>query len=70
MPRSSNESVSIARRPNSVTMYYVGKRIVPLAFNKIAGVSRELLNLFILVFIFAVIALSSTFGVRSLSVPS
>ena len=46
-----------------VTMYYVGKRIVPLAFNKIAGVSRELLNLFILVFIFAVIALSSTFGV-------
>jgi len=46
-----------------VTMYYVGKRIVPLVFNKIAGVSRELLNLFILVFIFAVIALSSTFGV-------
>ncbi len=46
-----------------VTMYYVGKRIVPFAFNKIAGVSRELLNLFILVFIFAVIALSSTFGV-------
>lgn len=46
-----------------LTMYYVGKRIVPLAFNKIARVSRELLNLFILVFIFAVIALSSSFGV-------
>jgi len=46
-----------------LTMYYVGKRIVPFAFNKIARVSRELLNLFILVFIFAVIALSSTFGV-------
>lgn len=46
-----------------LTMYYMGKRIVPFAFNKIARVSRELLNLFILVFIFAVIALSSSFGV-------
>lgn len=46
-----------------LTMYYVGKRIVPFAFNRIARVSRELLNLFILVFIFAVIALSANFGV-------
>lgn len=46
-----------------LTMYYVGKRVVPYAFDRIARVSRELLNLFILVFIFAVIALSSTFGV-------
>lgn len=46
-----------------LSMYYVGKRVVPYTFDKIARISRELLNLFILVFIFAVIALSSTFGV-------
>ncbi len=46
-----------------VAMYYIGKRVVPVVFNRIANISRELLNLFILIFIFAVVALSAQFGV-------
>lgn len=46
-----------------LTMYYVGKRVIPYVFDRISRVSRELLNLFVLVFIFAVVALSSLLGV-------
>jgi len=35
-------------------LYYLGKKIIPALFNRIAGVSRELLNIFILVFIFLI----------------
>lgn len=44
-------------------MYYAGKKAIPIIFNRIANVSRELLNLFIIIFIFAVVSLSSTFGI-------
>ncbi len=46
-----------------LTMYYVGKRVIPFVFDRISRISRELLNLFVLVFIFAVVALSSMLGV-------
>lgn len=39
--------------------YYFGKKIIPIIFNKIARISRELLNLFIIVFIFFVAYVSS-----------
>lgn len=35
-----------------LSMYYLGKKIIPLFFNNIALLSREMLNLFILLFIF------------------
>ncbi len=44
-------------------MYYLGKRLVPTLFNKIASTSRELLNLFIIIFIFMVAALSLSFNI-------
>lgn len=44
-------------------MYYLGRKVVPVIFNKIARISRELLNLFIIVFIFLITALSSFSGV-------
>lgn len=44
-------------------MYYIGKRIVPIVFNKIAKASRELLNLFIIVFIFFITFVASAAGV-------
>lgn len=44
-------------------MYYLGRKIVPKLFNRIAKTSRELLNLFIIVFIFAIASLSASFGV-------
>lgn len=40
-------------------VYYGGRRVVPIIFNKIAGVSRELLNLFIIIFIFFVAYVST-----------
>lgn len=43
--------------------YYVGKRIVPFVFNRMALISRELLNLFIIIFIFFVDFLSVLAGV-------
>ena len=39
-------------------LYFVGKKIIPYFFNKIARASRELLNLFIIVFIIFVVLLS------------
>jgi len=43
--------------------YYLGKIIVPFIFNKVARTSRELLNLFIFLFIFFVAYLSTVFHV-------
>src|SRR3989344_4324043 len=36
-----------------VIVYYVGQKLIPLIFNRIAKASREVLNLFIVVFIIA-----------------
>ncbi|MBI4226042.1 cation:proton antiporter [Candidatus Roizmanbacteria bacterium] len=47
-------------------VYYVGLRIIPLFFNRIAKVSREVLNLFIVVFIVASLSFFSFFGLSSL----
>lgn len=44
-------------------MYYLGKRLVPVFFDKIIKSSRELLNLFIIVFIFLIGYLSTTFNI-------
>lgn len=44
-------------------VYYVGRKIVPLVFNRVAHISRELLNLLIILFIFFVAYLSSLFRV-------
>lgn len=44
-------------------VYYFGKKVVPFFFAKIARVSRELLNLFIIIFIFFVAYGSSLLGV-------
>lgn len=43
--------------------YYLGKRIVPYVFNRIASVSRELLNVFIILFVFFIDFLSVLVGV-------
>lgn len=43
--------------------FYFGKKVVPLVFDRIARSSRELLNLFIIVFIFFVSYLSTIFGI-------
>lgn len=47
-------------------VYYIGQKLIPLAFNKIAKVSREILNLFIIVFIIAALTFFSFFGLSSL----
>lgn len=47
-------------------VYYVGLQIVPLIFNRIAKISREILNLLIIVFILASLTLFSFFGLSSL----
>ncbi|OGK09799.1 hypothetical protein A2767_03440 [Candidatus Roizmanbacteria bacterium RIFCSPHIGHO2_01_FULL_35_10] len=47
-------------------VYYVGQKVIPLVFNKIAKVSREVLNLFIIVFIISALAFFSFFGLSSL----
>ncbi len=44
-------------------VYYLGKRVVPVLFNKVASVSRELLNLFIILFIFLIAYISTWFHV-------
>ncbi len=41
-----------------IALFYLGQRIIPIVFNKIARMSRELLNLFIIVFIFFIAYLS------------
>ncbi len=40
------------------SLYYFGRKIVPYVFNRIARASRELLNLFIILFIFFIIGVS------------
>ncbi len=40
------------------SLFYFGQKIVPTVFNKIARISRELFDLFIIVFIFFVVGLS------------
>jgi len=40
------------------TLFYFGQKIIPKIFNKIARISRELFDLFIIVFIFFVVGLS------------
>lgn len=47
-------------------VYYLGQKIIPLIFNRIAKVSREALNLFIIFFITASLAFFSFFGLSSL----
>jgi len=44
-------------------VYYLGKKIIPFVFNRIARVSRELLNLFIIIFIFFIAYVSTLFHV-------
>src|SRR5205823_2630946 len=44
-------------------MYYLGKRVIPLVFNKISHASRELLNLFIILMIFFIAYISTVFQV-------
>jgi len=48
------------------SLFYVGQKIIPWLFNKIARNSRELLNLFIIVFIFFVTGLSIALKIPSL----
>lgn len=40
------------------SLYYFGQKIIPRLFNKVARISRELFDLFIIVFIFFVVGLS------------
>src|SRR3989344_3814175 len=47
-------------------LYYLGLKIIPWTFNKIARSSRELLNLFIILFIFFVTGLSLVFKIPTL----
>jgi CPA2 family monovalent cation:H+ antiporter-2 len=49
-----------------IGVYYIGHRFVPFVFNKIARVSREILNLFIIFFIIAALSFFSFFGLSSL----
>ena len=44
-------------------VYFIGKRIVPLLFNNIAKLSRELLNLFVIIFIFLVAVICAFFKI-------
>lgn len=44
-------------------VYFGGKKFIPFIFNKVAAVSRELLNLFIIVFIFFIGYISTLFHV-------
>lgn len=43
--------------------YYFGRKIIPIVFERIALVSRELLNLFIVVFIFFIAYISNLLGI-------
>jgi len=44
-------------------MYVIGKRVVPKLFNMVSKVSRELLNLFVILFIFFVAGITSVFQI-------
>ncbi len=48
------------------TVYYVGQRFIPIIFNRFAKISREVLNLFIIVFIVAALTFFSFLGLSSL----
>ncbi len=47
-------------------LFYFGQKFVPLLFNKIGKMSRELLNLFIIIFIFLIAGLSYLLSIPSL----
>lgn len=47
-------------------VYYFGHQIVPIIFDRIAKVSREILNLFVIVFIIASLTFFSFFSISSL----
>lgn len=49
-----------------LSLFYIGQRIIPYLFNRIARASRELFNLFIIIFIFFVTALSLFLGIPTL----
>lgn len=40
------------------SLFYLGRKIIPFVFNRVAGSSRELFNLFIILFIFFITSLS------------
>lgn len=46
-----------------VSVYYGGRKIIPYLFNRVAKISRELLNPLIIIFIFFIAYFSSLFGV-------
>lgn len=45
------------------TVYYLGRRIIPEIFNRVAKLSREILNFFIIIFIFLTAFLSAVFKI-------
>ncbi len=45
------------------SLFYLGRKIIPYVFHRIARASRELLNLFIILFIFAIICVSLLFKI-------
>ncbi|EKE13597.1 MAG: hypothetical protein ACD_12C00893G0001 [uncultured bacterium] len=47
-------------------LFYFGQKIIPKVFNKIARISRELFDLFIVVFIFVVVGLSIVLKIPTL----
>jgi CPA2 family monovalent cation:H+ antiporter-2 len=47
-------------------LFYIGQKIVPKVFNKIARISREIFDLFIIVFIFFVVGLSIVLKIPTL----
>ncbi|MCS7093246.1 MAG: cation:proton antiporter [Patescibacteria group bacterium] len=49
-----------------ICLFYLGQRFVPLLFEKIALISRELFNLFIIVFIFLVTLISLSLNIPTL----
>ena len=60
------KNIAIALVEASVILYLIyviGKRIVPKLFNSISKISRELLNLFVILFIFLVAGISTVFQI-------
>lgn len=49
-----------------ILLFYLGQKVVPYIFNKISRISRELLNLFIILFIFFVTSFSIFLGIPTL----
>jgi len=46
-----------------VVLFYIGQKIIPLIFDRIAKTSREMLNFFVIFFIFFITYLSSVFEI-------